>query len=125
MGGLRFLRVLVLLGKTTAVIFFFMLVRWSWPRFRFDQLMSLAWKVMLPLGVVNLMAVAIFWVKFNTCGGDDIHTIWFCLGGWLVAIVAWLVVAWSAPLVSNNRLPAMGRCHDIRVLIPIQAGRRS
>ena len=35
-----------------------MLVRWSWPRFRFDQLMSLAWKVMLPLGLVNLVAVA-------------------------------------------------------------------
>ena len=35
-----------------------MLVRWSWPRFRFDQLMALAWKVMLPLGLVNLVAVA-------------------------------------------------------------------
>ncbi|MEO8224059.1 MAG: NADH-quinone oxidoreductase subunit H, partial [Gammaproteobacteria bacterium] len=33
---------------------------WSWPRFRFDQLMSLAWKVMLPLGLVNLTAVAVF-----------------------------------------------------------------
>ena len=34
-------------------------VRWSWPRFRFDQLMALAWKVMLPLGLVNLVAVAV------------------------------------------------------------------
>ena len=33
-------------------------VRWTIPRFRFDQLMSLAWKVMLPLGLVNLVAVA-------------------------------------------------------------------
>ncbi len=41
------------------VILFFMMVRWSWPRFRFDQLMTLAWKVMLPLGLVNLVAVAV------------------------------------------------------------------
>ena len=35
------------------------MARWSWPRFRFDQLMALAWKVMLPLGLVNLVAVAV------------------------------------------------------------------
>ena len=45
--------------RCMGVILFFMLVRWSWPRFRFDQLMSLAWKVMLPLGLVNLVAVAV------------------------------------------------------------------
>ena len=49
---------LVLLAKVMGVILFFMLARWSWPRFRFDQLMNLAWKVMLPLGMVNLVAVA-------------------------------------------------------------------
>ncbi len=46
-------------GEDAGVILFFMLVRWSWPRFRFDQLMALAWKVMLPLGMVNLVAVAV------------------------------------------------------------------
>ena len=44
--------------RCLAVILFFMMVRWSWPRFRFDQLMALAWKVMLPLGLVNFVAVA-------------------------------------------------------------------
>ena len=44
------LRIVVLVAKVMAVILFFMMVRWSWPRFRFDQLMALAWKVMLPLG---------------------------------------------------------------------------
>lgn len=48
----------VLSAKIFAVILFFMLVRWSWPRFRFDQLMNLAWKVMLPLGLANLVTVA-------------------------------------------------------------------
>jgi len=44
--------------KVFSVIVFFMLVRWSWPRFRFDQLMNLAWKVMLPLGLANLVVIA-------------------------------------------------------------------
>lgn len=102
--GVAILRIAVLMGKTTAVIFFFMLVRWSWPRFRYDQLMSLAWKVMLPLGVVNLMAVAVLG-EIQHVWGRDIHTFWFCLGGWLVAIISWLAVAWASPLVSNNRPP--------------------
>ena len=57
--GMAIFRVFVLMAKTFLVIFLFMLIRWSWPRFRFDQLMSLAWKVMLPLGVLNFLAVAI------------------------------------------------------------------
>lgn len=52
------IRFAVLSAKIFAVILFFMLVRWSWPRFRFDQLMNLAWKVMLPLGLANLVTVA-------------------------------------------------------------------
>jgi NADH-quinone oxidoreductase subunit H len=52
------IRFAVLSAKILGVILFFMLVRWSWPRFRFDQLMNLAWKVMLPLGLANLITVA-------------------------------------------------------------------
>ncbi|MEX0586414.1 MAG: NADH-quinone oxidoreductase subunit NuoH, partial [Pirellulales bacterium] len=53
--GIAILRIVVLTAKILAVIGLFMLVRWSWPRFRFDQLMSLAWKTMLPLGLVHLV----------------------------------------------------------------------
>ena len=45
--GMAIWRVVVLMTKIVCVILFFMLVRWSWPRFRFDQLMQLAWKIML------------------------------------------------------------------------------
>ena len=38
-------------------IVFYMLVRWTIPRFRFDQLMGLAWKVLIPLTVANFLAV--------------------------------------------------------------------
>ena len=36
-----------------------MLIRWTIPRFRFDQLMGLAWKVMIPLALVNLVCVMV------------------------------------------------------------------
>jgi NADH-quinone oxidoreductase subunit H len=36
-----------------------MLIRWTIPRFRFDQLMAIAWKVMIPLSILNLVAVMI------------------------------------------------------------------
>src|SRR2546423_6500823 len=54
-------RIVVLKLKIVAVIMFFMWVRWSWPRFRYDQLMNLGWKIMLPLGLVNLVALAILY----------------------------------------------------------------
>jgi NADH-quinone oxidoreductase subunit H len=55
-GGI--LSMIVFWGKTLAVIFVFIWVRWTLPRFRYDQLMSLGWKVLLPLSVLNLLVVA-------------------------------------------------------------------
>lgn len=43
------------MGKTFALVFFFIWVRGTFPRFRFDQLMQLGWKVLLPLSLVNIM----------------------------------------------------------------------
>ncbi len=45
--------------KMGLFIFLYLLVRWTIPRFRFDQLMSLAWKVMIPLAIVHLLAAMI------------------------------------------------------------------
>lgn len=44
--------------KMAAVLFFFLWVRWSLPRFRYDQLMNLGWKVMFPLSLINVVWVA-------------------------------------------------------------------
>ncbi len=50
-------KLLVLCGKMVGLCIFAQLVRWTIPRFRFDQLMNLAWKVMIPLALLNLVAV--------------------------------------------------------------------
>jgi len=45
--------------KIVFIMFFFIWVRWSIPRFRYDQLMNIGWKVMFPLSLLNLLWVAI------------------------------------------------------------------
>lgn len=45
--------------KVICLVLFFIVVRWTLPRFRYDQLMRLGWKVMLPLSIVNLLATGI------------------------------------------------------------------
>jgi NADH-quinone oxidoreductase subunit H len=44
--------------KTAFLLFLYLWIRWTLPRFRYDQLMSFGWKVLLPLATVNLLAVA-------------------------------------------------------------------
>jgi NADH-quinone oxidoreductase subunit H len=44
--------------KVGALLFFYVWMRWTLPRYRYDQLMKFGWKVLLPLAVVNLLATA-------------------------------------------------------------------
>ncbi|HTN75932.1 MAG TPA: complex I subunit 1 family protein, partial [Pirellulaceae bacterium] len=99
------LRLIVLSLKICSVIVFFMLVRWSWPRFRFDQLMSLAWKIMLPLGMVNLVALAVFYeLRHGIEGGDGTgYELLQMIAAWGVCGAAWFAVAMFNPLVTDNR----------------------
>jgi NADH-quinone oxidoreductase subunit H len=48
------LHVLAFVVKVGAMLFFFIWIRWTIPRFRYDQLMNLGWKVMLPLALLNV-----------------------------------------------------------------------
>lgn len=47
------------IAKTSAIIFVIMWFRWTFPRLRVDQLMHLEWKVLLPIGFVNLFIAAV------------------------------------------------------------------
>jgi len=53
------LSIAIFLGKVLLLIFFFMWVRWTVPRFRYDQVMEIGWKKLLPLAILNLLAYTI------------------------------------------------------------------
>lgn len=57
--GATLVKVLVLLTKSFAFIIVIQMLRWTIPRFRFDQLMGLAWKVLIPLATLNVVCVMI------------------------------------------------------------------
>jgi NADH-quinone oxidoreductase subunit H len=55
----------VLFGKITFFIFFFMWIRWTVPRFRYDQLMNLGWRILIPLALVNILITGILVMIFK------------------------------------------------------------
>jgi NADH-quinone oxidoreductase subunit H len=55
----------VFFTKIFLFIFFFMWVRWTIPRFRYDQLMDLGWKVLIPLAIANIVVTGIFITFFS------------------------------------------------------------
>ena len=66
------IQVLFFLLKIIALIWFQLMIRWSLPRFRYDQLMSLCWKGLLPVSLINIGVMGAFmlsgwadsWVAF-------------------------------------------------------------
>lgn len=56
---------LVFLVKISALLFFYIWMRWSLPRYRYDQLMTFGWKVLLPVSVLNLIASAAIVLYFG------------------------------------------------------------
>jgi NADH-quinone oxidoreductase subunit H len=100
-----FLRFGVLSAKIFAVILFFMLVRWSWPRFRFDQLMNLAWKVMLPLGIANLVTVATieeFRPQLIEGLGAGPAGVIALVAPWAVFFLGWITAGMLTPSGTDN-----------------------
>jgi NADH-quinone oxidoreductase subunit H len=88
------LKLAVFVLKVSVFIVFIMLIRWTIPRFRFDQLMGLAWKVLIPLALGNLVCVMV--VRELT------------LGLWILPVVTLglLVGAgWLALLPATKRSP--------------------
>lgn len=59
------LGVVALFAKIIFFIFFFMWIRWTIPRFRYDQLMNLGWKVLIPLAIANIVLTGVFATIFK------------------------------------------------------------
>jgi NADH-quinone oxidoreductase subunit H len=105
-------RALVFFTKTLVVIFVFMWVRWSVPRFRFDQMMMLAWRGLIPISLALLMVTAIVVYvyrgdSYDFLGGKMALTLLVAniVAGILILIVSSLLP--PAP-ATNRRLKVIG-----------------
>lgn len=58
--------IIVLFGKICFFIFFFMWVRWTIPRFRYDQLMKLGWQMLIPLAIANIVITGVVILLFDS-----------------------------------------------------------
>ena len=87
--------ILVYFLKIAFFIFFFMWVRWTLPRFRYDQLMALGWKGMIPLAVINMIITAAAVLSGSPLIGTYIGLAAFLLG---------LTLVW--PLVKPKSTPS-------------------
>jgi NADH-quinone oxidoreductase subunit H len=56
---------IVFLVKISFILFFYIWMRWSLPRYRYDQLMSFGWKILLPASILNLIATAAIVLYFG------------------------------------------------------------
>jgi NADH-quinone oxidoreductase subunit H len=98
--GLMLLRVAVLLGKVFALVSLAMVIRWTLPRLRFDQLMRVAWQAVIPLTLIVLVMTSVM-VRLGLNN-------WVWLAN-IVLIVALVFVQPFLPKIkTNERLPLRG-----------------
>jgi NADH-quinone oxidoreductase subunit H len=109
---LSLLSIGIFLAKILFFLFLFMWVRWTLPRFRYDQLMSLGWKFMLPLALVYIVLIAAVMLGLSASGIPE--------GAWHTAIygsVNIVVVIVLFAILDRGRIisPAYGRMHPREV----------
>jgi NADH-quinone oxidoreductase subunit H len=120
-------RSLVIFTKTLVVIFVFMWVRWSLPRFRFDQLMNLAWRGLIPISLALLMVTAIVVYYFGGAAGTDSAGSEYYLSlntGIALGVANWLLLAGAIvvgallPSIDTNRKIPVPRSRYLKTPLP-------
>ncbi|GAB3757486.1 NADH-quinone oxidoreductase subunit NuoH [Spirosoma pomorum] len=83
---------LLFFGKIFFFIFFFMWVRWTIPRFRYDQLMNLGWKMLIPLSILNIIVTG-SGLLFN-----------FPYASWLIVVVMVVLAVMSTARAPKRQM---------------------
>ena len=83
------------IAKVTAYIYAFMWFRFTFPRYRFDQLMKLGWHFLIPLSIVNVfcLAIALLLAKPAAEGGPGYSLGAMCI---LATVITLLIGGWLA-----------------------------
>jgi NADH-quinone oxidoreductase subunit H len=103
-----FVRTAVFYAKTLVIIAVFMWVRWSLPRFRFDQIMTLAWRGLIPIALLQLMVTALF-VFFVGGNGREYmrlngyHAVWLLGLNIAIALLVMVASTFLPPAPETNR----------------------
>lgn len=84
--------VVAFFGKTLFMCWIQAFIRWSLPRFRYDQLMRLGWTVLLPASLANIFATGIVWLALQR-GGDSSASFLKVAGDVTQAVVALAITA--------------------------------
>jgi NADH-quinone oxidoreductase subunit H len=111
-GWFTLLSLGIFLGKLFFFLFFFMWIRWTLPRFRYDQLMSLGWKIMLPLALAYIIVIAAVILILESAGIERGAMYSSIMG--VVNIVVIMVVF---TILDHGRIisPAYGRLEAVRL----------
>lgn len=106
------IRSFVFFGKAIVILFVFMWVRWSLPRLRFDQLMDIAWRGLIPISLALTLgsALLVYFTKGATLDKvNELEAVYFCVMNFAVlfgAVIASRLL--PAPPPTNRRLKVVG-----------------